>query len=72
MGITKFRLLRSRKGESMVRFAIRLGINPGMLARFEKGQAYLPQKWWKPLAEDLGVEPEEFLDPETGFPLWGS
>ncbi|HHY39480.1 MAG TPA: helix-turn-helix transcriptional regulator [Clostridia bacterium] len=66
--VTALRLRRVRTGKTLRQFAREIGINEGTLIRIERGQCYVPKKWREPLAQALGVDPEEVLDPQTGWP----
>lgn len=66
--VTVLRLRRVKTGKTLRQVARELGISEIGLCRIERGQAYVPPKWRRPLAEVLGVEPEEILDPKTGWP----
>ncbi len=66
--VTRLRIIRTCRGETIREIPTRIGICPATLNRIDRGYSYAPAKWRKPLDDALGVRTSEIFD-QFGWPL---
>lgn len=64
MKLTRLRTVRERRALTQVELAAKAKINRVSLARIETGDAEPRPSTIRKLAEALGVEPEQLMEPE--------